>query len=113
MSEQSYAFANIEPILKRDRDNKIMNIDFVISETPRIYINQIRITGNNRTIDEVIRRELRMREGDAYNLNKINRSKQRLENLGFFEKVDFNTKRLGNSDKVDLEISVKEKRPEN
>lgn len=110
MSEKSYAFANIEPILKRNREQKIIDVDFVIQETPRVYIDQIKITGNTRTMDEVIRRELRFREGDAYNINKINRSKQRLENLGFFEKVDFKTKRIGETDKVDLEIEVKEKK---
>lgn len=110
MSEKAYAFANIEPVLKRNREDKTIDIDFVIRETPRIYINQIHITGNTRTKDEVIRRELRMRDGDAYNLTKINRSKQRLENLGYFEKVDFKTKRLGDSDKVDLDIEVKEKK---
>ncbi len=110
MSEKSYAFANIEPVLKRNREKKIIDIDFVIKETPRIYINQIRISGNTRTLDEVIRREIRLREGDPYNITKINRSKQRLENLGFFEKVSFNSKRLGESDKIDLEIEVKEKK---
>jgi outer membrane protein insertion porin family len=110
MSEKSYAFAHIEPVLKRNRAEKIIDIDFVIRETPRIYIDQIRISGNTRTLDEVIRRELRFREGDAYNITKINRSKQRLENLGFFEKVELKTKRLGESDKVDVEIEVKEKK---
>ncbi|MBM3579906.1 MAG: outer membrane protein assembly factor BamA [Alphaproteobacteria bacterium] len=110
MSEKSYAFAHIEPILKRNRETKIIDIDFVISETPRIYINQIRIFGNTHTMDSVIRRELRFREGDPYNVTKINRSKQRLENLGFFEKVEFRNKRIGETDKMDLEIEVKEKK---
>ncbi len=110
MSEKSYAFAHIEPLLKRDREHQIIDIDFVIQETPPIYINQILISGNTRTLNEVILRELRIKDGDAYNINNINRSKQRLENLGFFEKVEFNTKRIGNSDKVNLEIIVKEKK---
>lgn len=110
MSEKSYAFAHIEPVLKRNKEQKIIDIDFVIEETPPIYINEIHISGNTRTLDEVIRRELRFRDGDAYNINKINRSKQRLENLGFFERVEFNTKRIGNTDKIDLEIVVKEKK---
>ena len=110
MSEKSYAFANIEPVLKRNREAKIIDIDFVIRETPRIYVSQIRIFGNTRTLDEVIRRELRIREGDPYNVTRINRSKQRLENLGFFEKVEFKTKRIGETDKVDIEIEVKEKK---
>lgn len=110
MSQKSYAFAEIEPVLKRNREKKIIDIDFVIKETPPVYIDQINISGNVRTLDEVIRRELRVRDGDAYNITKINRSKQRLENLGFFEKVEFNTKRIENSNKVDLEITVKEKK---
>lgn len=110
MSEKSYAFANIEPVLRRNRDKKIIDIDFVISETPRVYINQIVISGNTRTLDKVIRRELRMQEGDGYNITKINRSKQRLQNLGFFDKVDFKTNRINNSDKIDLVIEVKEKK---
>lgn len=110
MSEKSYAFANIEPVLKRNREDKTIDVEFVVQETPRIYINQIHISGNTRTLDEVLRRELRMRDGDPYNVTKINRSKQRLENLGFFEKVEFKTKRIGNSDKIDLEIEVKEKK---
>ncbi|MES2677783.1 MAG: outer membrane protein assembly factor BamA [Pseudomonadota bacterium] len=114
MSEKGYAFAHIEPVLKRDRDKQIMDIDYVIEETPRIYINQITIKGNTRTMDEVLRRELRVREGDAYNITKINRSKQRLQNLGFFDKVEFNTKRIGQGDNVtnliDLEVEVKEKK---
>jgi outer membrane protein insertion porin family len=110
MSQKSYAFAHIEPVLKRNREAKTIEVDFVISETPPIYIDQIKISGNTRTLDEVIRRELRIREGDAYNINKINRSKQRLQNLGFFEKVDLETKRIGESNKVDLEVVVKEKK---
>ena len=110
MSQESFAFADIQPILKRNREEKIIDIDFVIQESPRIYIDQILIKGNYRTLDEVIRREMRLREGDPFNITKINRSKQRIENLGFFEKVDFKTTRVGDGDKVDLEIEVKEKR---
>jgi len=110
MSEKSYAFANIEPVLKRNKEQKIIDIDFIVQESPRVYIDQIHIIGNVRTIDDVIRRELRFREGDPYNITKINRSRQRIQNLGFFEKVDFRTKRIGNTDRVDLEIEVKEKK---
>jgi outer membrane protein insertion porin family len=110
MSEKGYAFADVEPVLKRDKDKQIIDIDYVISETPRIYINQIIIKGNTRTMDEVIRREMRVREGDAYNITKINRSKQRIENLGFFDKVEFSTKRIGDTNLVDLNIEVKEKK---
>ena len=110
MSAKSYAFARIEPVLKRDRDKKIIDVSFVINETPSVYIDQIIISGNTRTHDSVVRRELRMREGDPYNVNQINRSKQRLENLNFFEKVEFKTNRIGDTNKVDLIIELKEKK---
>ncbi len=108
--EKSFAFANIEPVLTKDRSKKIINIDFVIKQTPNIYIRNIEISGNNYTRNYVILRELKIKEGDAYNINKINRSKQRLMNLGFFEKVDFNTKRVTNSNQIDLIITVKERK---
>jgi outer membrane protein insertion porin family len=114
MSEKAFAFANIEPVLKRNKEEKTIDIDFVISESPRIYINKIEITGNVRTINSVILRELRFKEGDAYNITRINRSKQRLENLGFFEKVEFDTKRIAKvgdlPDQVDLTIKITEKK---
>lgn len=110
MSEASFAFGDVQPVLRRNREQKTIDVDFIIEQTPRVYINQIRINGNSRTLDEVIRREMRLREGDPYNLTKINRSKQRIENLNFFEKVEFRTKRINDSDKVDIEIEVKEKK---
>jgi outer membrane protein insertion porin family len=110
MSEKGYAFASIEPVLKRDKEKQLMDIDYVIKETPRIYINQIVIRGNTRTMDEVLRREMRVREGDAYNTTKVKRSKQRIQNLGFFDKVEFDTRRIEGTNLVDLEIEVKEKK---
>jgi len=109
MSDNGYAFGYVNPILERDKVNNIIDIKFVVNETQKIYINSINISGNNRTKDEVLRRELRVTEGDAYNLTKINRSKQRLMNLGFFENVNFETRRIG-SDKIDLNIEVTEKK---
>lgn len=110
MSQKSFAFAHIEPVLTRNYEQKTIDVDFVIRETPPVYINEITISGNVRTHDKVIRRELRFREGDPYNITKINRSKQRLENLGYFEKVEFETNRIENSDRVNLAINVKEKK---
>ena len=110
MSEKGYAFAHIEPIMTKDRNKKIIDIEYLIRETPRIYISKINITGNTRTMDEVIRREMRLHEGDAYNITKINRSKQRIQNLGFFDKVEFKTSKVPNTNLVDLEIEIKEKK---
>ena len=110
LSENGYAFTNIRHVLKKNKEQKSIDISYIIEEAPRIYINEINITGNSRTLDKVIRRELRFRQGDPYNIIKINRSKQRINNLGFFEKVDLKTNRIGNSDKVNIEIEVSEKK---
>lgn len=110
MSNNSYAFAHIEPVLTRDKEAKTIDVNFVIQETAPIYIDSILISGNTRTQDEVIRREMRLIAGDPYNITKINRSKQRIQNLGFFDKVEFDTKRIGNTDQVIIDIKVKEKK---
>lgn len=110
MSQKSFAFAHIEPVLTRNKEKKIIDINFVIKETPPIYINEITITGNVRTLDSVIRRELRVIEGDPYNVTKINRSKQRIQNLGYFEAVELETDRINNSDQVNINIKVREKK---
>ncbi|MFT6332190.1 MAG: outer membrane protein insertion porin family [Lentimonas sp.] len=110
MSEKGYAFADISPVLTRDKEKKIIDIEYVIKETSRIYINQISIKGNTRTMDEVVRREMRVREGDAYNIIKINRSRQRIRNLGFFDKVEFNTTKVEGTNLVDIEIEIKERK---
>ncbi len=110
LSENGYAFTKIEPSIKRNKKKKTIDLEYIIEETPRIYINEINISGNVRTLEEVIRRELRIREGDPYNTTKIKRSKQRINNLGFFERVDFKINRVGAENKVNIEIEVKEKK---
>ncbi|MFT4718353.1 MAG: outer membrane protein insertion porin family [Rickettsiales bacterium] len=109
MSDNGYAFSHVVPTLERDKVANIINIKFIVNETPKIYINSINISGNNRTKDSVLRRELRINEGDPYNLTKINRSRQRLMNLGFFENVKLDTKRVS-GDKIDLNIQISEKK---
>ena len=110
MSNNSYAFANIEAVLQRNKDEKTIDLTFLISQSPRVYIDSIVIKGNNRTKNNVILQELRVQSGDPYNITKINRSKQRLRNLGFFDKVEIEAKRIGNTDKVVLEVEVKERK---
>ncbi len=110
MSDNSYAFANIDPVLHRNREEKTIDLTFLIRESPRVYIDSIVIKGNTRTKNNVILQELRVQSGDPYNITRINRSKQRIQNLGFFDKVEIQTKRIGNSDKVVLEVEVKERK---
>ncbi len=110
LNQNSYAFADIEPEIDKDKDKKNININFILKETPNIYIRNIITSGNSHTHTKVILRELRIKEGDPYNIIKINRSKQLLQNLNFFEKVEFLTEKVPNSNQVDLIIEITERK---
>ncbi len=105
-----YAFADIRPQFNRDKDKREMNITFQIAEAPRVYVEKININGNVRTKDQVIRREFRLAEGDAFNTLKVKRSRDRLQGLGFFQdKLEVEQKPGSAPDKVILEVNVQEK----
>ena len=103
-----YAFAEVRPRVRRDRDNRIINIDFEVQEGPRVFVERIDIRGNTRTLDEVIRREFRLVEGDAFNAARLRRSEQRIRNLGYFGKVEVNKVRGSRPDKTVIEVDVQE-----
>lgn len=104
-----YAFVDIRPQIHRDRKGRTINVNFVIQEGPRVYVDRINISGNVRTLDRVIRREMLLVEGDAFNSSKLRRSRQRIRNLGFFDKVDIENKAGSTPDKTNIEVKVKEK----
>jgi len=83
-----YAFVDIQPDVDLDRDRRTIDLTYMVNEGPRVYVQRIDISGNSRTLDEVIRREFRFVEGDAFNTAKFRRSKQRIENLAFFSSVE-------------------------
>src|SRR6202012_3660662 len=85
---KGYAFAEIHPRVRRDRDNRTIDVIFNIDQGPRVYVEKINITGNSRTMDKVIRREFRLVEGDAFNRVLVDRSRTRIKGLGFFKDVD-------------------------
>jgi outer membrane protein insertion porin family len=94
---------------RRDGDEKIIDLTYNVSEGPKVYVERINIFGNQRTLDEVVRREFRLSEGDAYSSSKLKRTEQRLNNLGFFEKVDIQRKAGSAPDQTQLNVEVKEK----
>ena len=96
-----YAFAKVEPEIQRDPANHTLSVTYKIQEGPRTYIERIDIVGNIRTRDEVIRRELRLYEGDAYNRVLVDRARRRLTALDFFDKIDFKEDPGSAPDKVD------------
>ncbi len=104
-----YAFARVRPLTRLDKKKKTVNITFDVREGPRVFVERIEIVGNLRTRDEVIRREVRIAEGDAFNTVRIRQSRRRLTNLGFFEKVTITNRRGSAPDKVIITVRVVEK----
>ncbi|MGQ5702274.1 outer membrane protein assembly factor BamA [Sandaracinobacteroides sp. A072] len=105
-----YAFADVRPSFERDKDKREMNITFVVNETPRVYVESVTINGNTRTRDEVIRREFRLAEGDAFSSVKVKRSRDRIQSLGFFqEKLEVKQAPGTAPDKVALQVDVEER----
>jgi outer membrane protein insertion porin family len=104
-----YTFIEINPSLNINNEKKQVNVNFDINEGPRVYINEIDIAGNTRTVDKVIRREFSLSEGDAYNKFSINYSKDSIRALNFFSEVDIKEVKTNYPDKLDLEIVVEEK----
>lgn len=109
IGEKGFAFVDIEPKLHRNPKDLTVDIDFVIKEGRHVYINRINIIGNDRTDDDVIRREIRLAEGDPYNSVKLKRSEQRLENLDYFKRVEVKREETNVPDKIDLKVEVEDK----
>ena len=103
-----FAFVDIRPRTDRNRESKIIDLVYEISEGPRVFVERINITGNVRTLDKVVRREFRLVEGDAFNAAKYRRSRQRIQNLGFFESVDVTQKSGSQPDKTIINVEVAE-----
>lgn len=109
LGEKGYAFANVNPVPETDDDAKTVAIKFFVDPAERMYVRRINITGNDRTRDEVIRRELLQQEGGWVSTSKIEESRRRLGRLGFFGQVDIETPRVpGTEDQVDVNVDVEE-----
>ena len=104
-----YAFLDVRPRVTRDRDQKTVSLVYEIQEGPRVYIDRIDIAGNVRTLDRVVRREMKLAEGDAFNAAKLRRSRQRLRNLGFFDKVDIVNVPGDTPDRTVLNVDLQER----
>ncbi len=106
--DEGYAFVNVQPI-PEPHENDTADITFHIDKGPRVRIEKITITGNSVTRDKVIRREMRVKEGDIYNQRLVDLSRQKIMQLGYFSEVNFATPRGGKDDALNINITVKEK----
>lgn len=102
-------FVQVTPRVQRDRKNHTIALTFDVAEGPRVYIERIDINGNSRTQDKVIRREFRVAEGDAFNAALLRRSRQRVQDLQYFDSVQVTNKPGSAPDKTIVDTHVAEK----
>jgi outer membrane protein insertion porin family len=105
---QGFVFVDIRPRVQRNPDTKTIDLFFEIEEAPRVYVERINIFGNARTRDEVIRREFRLAEGDAFNRVLVDRSRTRIRALGFFRDVTITEEPGSLPDRTILNVAVTE-----
>jgi len=109
LGERGYAFANINSVPDADEETNTVDVTFFVDPAERMYVRRINITGNERTRDDVIRRELLQQEGASLSTGKLEESRRRLGRLGFFGQVDIETPRVPDSDnQVDVNVDVEE-----
>jgi outer membrane protein insertion porin family len=104
-----YAFVEVRPRLQRNKEARTVDVTFEVNEGPRVFVERIDISGNVRTMDRVIRREFRFVEGDAFDAAKLRRSRQRIQDLDFFEKVNVEQVPGSAPDRAVVKVQVEEK----
>lgn len=108
-SNNGYALVTVSPDIVPDEASKSAGVTYRIEEGDRFRMGKIDISGNTKTRDKVIRREVRLDEGEIFNASALKRSYERLNNLQYFETIDFTPKPRADEKLVDLDIKVKEK----
>ena len=108
IGEAGFAFVNVRPVPRPDRTNRLIDLVYEVGEGPRVYVDRIDIVGNVRTEEKVIRREMRLSEGDPFNTSKLRRSRERIRNLGFFETVETETVPSSQGDRTNIIVRVTE-----
>lgn len=109
IAEMGFSFVKVDPQLIKDRETQTIDLTFVVGNGPRQFVERINIRGNTRTMDEVIRREFRLVEGDPFNVARFRHSKRRIENLDYFGKVEMRVAPGSAPDKAAIDVEVEEK----
>lgn len=110
LGNEGYAFAAVNAVPEVDREKSEAAFTLYVDPGRRVYIRRINVSGNSNTRDEVIRRELRQLESSWYSTERLNRSRQRIDKLGFFSDVQIDTPAVqGISDQVDVDVKVTER----
>ncbi len=103
-----YAFVDVRPRVNRDAENRLVNVTYQIGEASKVFVERIDIVGNVRTLDRVVRREMSLIEGDAFNTARLRRSERRIRNLGFFRSVSVTNTEGSTPDRTVVQVAVEE-----
>ncbi len=107
-ADEGYAYVDVAPLTRLDREQKLVHLVFKIEKGITVHINRIEIKGNTKTRDKVIRRELKVAEGDLYSSTLLRKSRQRVKKTGLFKEVDFAAGPTEKKELIDLDIRVEE-----
>ena len=110
MANFGYAFANVSPVPRIDRENKRVSLNFFVDPGKRVFVRRVEFRGNLTSKDEVLRREMRQFEGAWFSQSAIDRSRLRLQRIGYFDNVNIETPAVeGTEDQIDVIVSVEER----
>ncbi|OMG55081.1 outer membrane protein assembly factor BamA [Azonexus hydrophilus] len=110
LGTEGYAFANVNAAPEINREKRLVDFTIFIDPGKRVYVRRVNVTGNTKTRDEVVRREIRQMESGWYDAAKVTASKERVDRLGFFSEVTVETPPVaGTSDQLDVNVNVTEK----
>ena len=114
LANVGYAFAEVQPVPDIDKEKREVSLTFFVNPGKRVYVRRVNFEGNTKTQDEVLRREMRQFEGGWFSQAAIDRSKVRLQRLGFFKEVKVETPKVaGTEDQVDVVVTVEERQSGN
>ncbi len=103
-----FAFVEVIPRVDKNDEERTIGLTYEIQEGPKVYVERIEVNGNVRTVDDVIRRQFTLAEGDAFNTTKLARSRRRIQNLGFFRSVDVTMAQGSSPDHTVIKVAVEE-----
>ena len=108
-ADDGYAFAEADVDMQKHPDTKTIDVGYTITKGRKVYVRRVTIEGNDKTRDNVIRREVKLADGDLFSGSKLRRSNERLDKLEYFEKLDIETVPTDNPGEVDIKVKVKDK----
>jgi len=108
-ADDGYAFAEADVDMQKHVDTKTIDVGYHITKGRKVYVRRVTIEGNDKTRDNVIRREVKLADGDLFSGSKLRRSNERLDKLEYFEKLDIETVPTDNPSEVDIKVKVKDK----